>query len=418
MLAASYLVPLPAAMTEAQARHRIIDAVATQLNGVLKVLILDSVRRDGVIIDVVTAAGADQPLLDQRDDGDDLRLLPQISRAPAYVMVSAASPASLIAVHEWKARGPAAALAASIDAPLIDVINRESLDAREALASLPDASFLGARDRDISFGFSLQPWVRFRGFTEQGRHWAVSEGMWRLGLPEFAMGGCERDLREELKQILFGLTFQVWSGLVTKACATPDAEGLLRMPRSIRVPAELTLRREDLDRARGVPNRGGTSATIALRLHSPQPGRPWLTVCPPREWDLGTDQFIGDVCHAMFGFERPAWYYLPQLGAIVDALGSLAEVRRRFNDAELPPGSRLLVRHRTSHEDEFRWAQVESWAEEDVAFVHDVGPELSPIVKPGRATALEARLIFDWAVWADGEGVVEGGRTEGVGGGF
>jgi hypothetical protein len=417
MLAASYLVPLPAAMTEAQARHRIVDAVTTQLNGLLQVLLLDSIRRDGVIIDVVTAVDADRQLLEQPDNGN-LELLPQISGAPAYVVVSAASPASLVAVHEWKARGPAAALAASIDAPLIDAINRESLDAREALASLPDASFLGAPGSDIDFGFSLRPWVRFRGLADQGRHWAVSDGMWRLGLPEFAIGGCERDLREELQEILFGLTFQVWSGLVRQAHATRDAEGLLKMPRSIEIPAEITLRREDLDRAHGVPNRGGASTTIVLRLHSPRQGRPWLTVGPLPGQDMGTDHFIADVCHAMFGFEKPTWYYLPHMGALLDALGSLPGVRQRFNDGELPLGGQLIVRHSTSREDEFRWAQVESWAEEDVAIVHDVGLELSPAVKPGHAASLDAKLIFDWAVWVDGEGAVEGARTEGIGYGF
>jgi hypothetical protein len=421
VLAASYLVPLPAAMTEAQARRRIVKAVATRLNGPMQVLILDSIRRGEVITDVVTAADTGQPLQDQPGDGDrddDAGRLAQISGAPAYVVVSAASPASLIAVHEWKARGPAAALAASIGAPVIDAVDRTCLDAGQALASLPEASFTEGPGHDIAFGFSLQPWVRFRGVTDQGLYWAVSDGMWRVGLPEFAMGGCERDLREELKEILSGLIFRIWSGLLRQAHATPNAEGLMKTPRSIRIPAELTLGREDLDRARGVPNRGGASTTIALRLHSPQQGRPWLTVCPPREWDMGTDQFIGDVCHAMFGFEKPAWYYRPQLGALVDALKSVPEVRHRFNDGKLPPGGQLLVRHRTSHEDEFRWAQVESWAEEDVALVHDVGPELSPIVKPGRAMPLEAKLIFDWAIWADGEGAVEGARTEGVGCGF
>jgi hypothetical protein len=120
----------------------------------------------------------------------------------------------------------------------------------------------------------------------------------------------------------------------------------------------------------------------------------------------------------MFGFEKPTWYYLPHMGALLDALGSLPGVRQRFNDGELPLGGQLIVRHSTSREDEFRWAQVESWAEEDVAIVHDVGLELSPAVKPGHAASLDAKLIFDWAVWVDGEGAVEGARTEGIGYGF
>ena len=77
-----------------------------------------------------------------------------------------------------------------------------------------------------------------------------------------------------------------------------------------------------------------------------------------------------------------------------------------------------MVRHQTSREDEFRWAQVQSWAGEDTAIVIDAGRELSPPVEPGAATPLATDLIFDWAVWVDGEGVVEGARTEGIGRGF
>ena len=50
--------------------------------------------------------------------------------------------------------------------------------------------------------------------------------------------------------------------------------------------------------------------------------------------------------------------------------------------------------------------------------VRDIGPELGPLVKPERVIAVETALIFDWAVWADGEGAVEGARTECIGYGF
>jgi hypothetical protein len=68
---------------------------------------------------------------------------------------------------------------------------------------------------------------------------------------------------------------------------------------------------------------------------------------------MGLDDFIDNACHAMFGFEKPAWFCLPRLGALMTALESIPEARRRFNDGELLPGARLMVRHRTSGEDEF-----------------------------------------------------------------
>jgi hypothetical protein len=407
MLVASYLVPLPSAMTEAQIRRRMAEAVNTRLSDPLRAMILDSIAQESVIIEVAEAADLPQPLPDQ--------LAPDAS---VYAVVSAASPASLIAVHEWKARGPAAAFATSIDARLIDSITLEVLDAQEALASLPTASLSGPPGRDITFGFSLRAWLRFRAIAEHDRYWVVTEGMWRFGLPEFAMGGGGRDLRRELQDVLLALAFKIFAGLVGRAQATPEAQGLMKLPQSVRVPAEMTIGREDLDRARGVPNRGGTWTTIALRLHSPAQGRPCLTVCPPAGWDMGLDDFIENVCHALFAFEKPPWHYLPHLGALVTALESIPEARRRFSDGELPRGARFLVRHRTSGEDGFRWAQVESWAEDDAAMVLDSGRELSPPVAPGAVRSLQADLIFDWAVWVDGDGVVEGARTEGIGRGF
>ena len=409
MLAASYVVPLPAAMTAADARRRVAEAVSTRLGDPFRAMMLDSIRQESLIIEVAGAADLPQPLTD-----------PGYPDSSVFVVVSAASPSALMAVHEWKARGPAAALAASIDAPLIDAISLEILDAQEALASLPTVSLSGppGPDGDLTFGFSLGGWLRFPAFTKHGRYWVVTEGMWRFGLPEFAMGGGDRDLREELQNVLLALAFKVFSGVAEHAQATLEAQGPVKLARSVPIPAELTIGRADLDRARGVPNRGGTFTTIALRLRSPEPGRPCLTVCPPADWDMGLDDFIENVCHALFAFEKPPWHYLPHLGALISARQSVPDARRRINDGELPPGARFMVRHQTSREDEFRWAQVQSWAGEDTAVVIDAGRELSPPVEPGAATPLATDLIFDWAVWVDGEGVVEGARTEGIGRGF
>jgi hypothetical protein len=75
----------------------------------------------------------------------------------------------------------------------------------------------------------------------------------------------------------------------------------------------------------------------------------------PAFWRHCLDDFIENVCHALFAFEKPPWHYRPHL---------------------------------------------------------------SPPVGPGTATPLVADLIFDWAIWVDSDGVVEGARTEGIGRGF
>lgn len=412
---AAYLVPLATPITVADTRRRTVKAVERRVNGPLRMLVLEWMDQGALDIQVAAASDASQQVPGQWDLGK-AKQLARLSGVPAYAIVSATSTASPVAVQEWKARGAAAALAADMDVPLIDARAMDVLTARDALASLPDAKFADKSSSDLSIGFTPWSWVRFHTFANQGVYWAVSDGMWRFGLPEFRMGGCERDLRDELREILLGVTFRVWSRLVKDAQATPEAVGLFRMPRSVWIPAEMEIHRKDLDRARGTQNRGGAPTTVSLRFDSAPHGRSWLTVCPPRWGDASWEYFIADVCHAMFGFEKPAWYYLPRIGALMEAWRSLPEARRRFNDGELPAGRQLIVRYEA--DERFQWAQVESWADEDLAMVRDIGPELGPLVKQGQVVALETKLIFDWAVWSDGEGAVEGARTECVGYGF
>jgi hypothetical protein len=242
--------------------------------------------------------------------------------------------------------------------------------------------------------------------------------MRRFGLPEFRVGGCERELREELKEILCGVTFRVWSDLVAVAQTTSRATGLVSMPRLLPIPAELDIHRKDLDGAHGVPNHGGAAITIGLRFDPDHRDRGWLTVCLPSRWEMGWDYFVRDLCHAMFGFEKPSWHYLPDTGALLEAIRSLPEARRRFNDGDLPTGSQLMVRYEVADDKSFRWARVQSWADDDNAVVSGSGRELSPAIKPGPAVPIETERIMDWAIWTDGKGVTEGATTETVIPGF
>jgi hypothetical protein len=76
-----------------------------------------------------------------------------------------------------------------------------------------------------------------------------------------------------------------------------------------------------------------------------------------------------------------------------------------------------MVRYITSDREDFRWARVESWGDDDVV-VCDAGRELAPVVQDGRTVPIDAERIIDWAIWTDDEGAAEGARTEGIGHGF
>lgn len=111
-----------------------------------------------------------------------------------------------------------------------------------------------------------------------------------------------------------------------------------------------------------------------------------------------------------------AAYLVPLATATTVADIKLAD--RVSTQLGLPAGGRLIVRYDAPADEGFRWAQVESWVDDDLAIVRDIGPELGPLVKAGDAISVETKIIFDWAVWTGGNGAVEGARTECIGYGF
>jgi hypothetical protein len=421
-VSATYIVPVPTPMSAVEARQQASKAVEAKLTGPLRTLIAEWLAKGKVKVEVEAAGPPPPGLLDKELFGTpEQRAF--LTRARAFVRFSATQRASLIGMQEWKARGPAAVLAADLGAPVLDPQALQVLTAEDALAALPDTtSTIPASISDgITIGLEFKPWVRVDDAEYLGMIAVMTDGMRRFGLPELKMGPASPDLREELTTLLNGVAFRVWSDLIARAQDTPNAAGLLNLPRFLRVPTEMDIHRRDLDRANGVPNRGGMSTVIGLQFDPPQSegSGSWLTVCPPACWDTSWEDFIADTCHAMFAFEKPPWHYMPEFGALMDALAeaaqTLPEARSRFLGGDLPPGGRLMVRYDAAGADELRWARVESWEDAGRAVIRDTGRELAPGVRLGPPVAIETRFIADWGIWVDGSGVVEGAGTEGTG---
>ena len=422
MVSATYVVPVSTPMGTAEATQKAGTAVETRLTGPLRTLAAEWLAQGVVKIGVEAAGPPPSGWLDRKQFGT-----PEqrdfLARARAFVWFSATQRASLIGMQEWKARGPAAALAAELGAPVLDLRALQVLTAEDALAALPDTTLTipASISGDVTIGLTFKSWVRVHDVGYQGMIAVMTDGMRRFGLPELRLGPASPELREELTTLLNGVAFRIWSDLVARAQDTPKATGLVHLPRFLRVPAEMNIHRRDLDRANGVPNRGGTFALIGLQFDPGQSedSRGWLTVCPPACWDTSWEDFIADTCHGMFGFEKPRWHYIPEFGALVDALAKAAqtrpEARSRFLSGDLPPGGRLMVRYDAADAGELRWARVESWEDAGHAVIRDTGRELAPGVRPGPLVAIETRLIADWGIWVDGSGVVEGAGTEGAG---
>ena len=311
-------------MSTVEARQQASRAVKARLTGPLRTLVADWLAKGEVKIDVEAAGPPPPGLLDKELFGTpEQRVF--LARAHAFVRFSATQRASLIGMQEWKARGPAAALAADLGAPVLDPQALRVLTAEDALAALPDTtSTIPASISDgITIGLEFKPWVRVDDVDYLGVIAVMTDGMRRFGLPELRMGPGSPDLREELTTLLNGVAFRVWSDLIARAQGTPNAAGLLNLSRFLQVPAEMDIHRRDLDRANGVPNLGGMRTIIGLQFDPPksEDSGSWLTVCPPACWDTSWEDFIADTCHAMFAVEKPPWHYIPEFGALVDAFG-------------------------------------------------------------------------------------------------
>jgi hypothetical protein len=115
-VSATYVVPVSAPMSTVEAREQASRAVEARLTGPLRTLTADWLAKSEVRIEVEAAGKPPPGLLDKELFGTpEQRVF--LARARAFVRFSATQRASLIGIQEWKARGPAAALAADLGAP-------------------------------------------------------------------------------------------------------------------------------------------------------------------------------------------------------------------------------------------------------------------------------------------------------------
>ena len=195
MVSATYVVPVPTPVGTAEARQKASTAVETRLTGPLRTLTAKWLAKGVVKVRVEAAGPPPSGLLDRELFGTpEQRVF--IARARAFVRFSATQRASLIGMQEWKARGPAAALAAELGAPVLDPQALQVLTAEDALAALPDttpASISG----DMTIGLTFKSWVRVHDVGYQGMIAVMTDGMRRFGLPELRLGPASPELREE-----------------------------------------------------------------------------------------------------------------------------------------------------------------------------------------------------------------------------
>lgn len=194
----------------------------------------------------------------------------------------------VVPLHEWIGRELSAGLACQLGTDAIaDAGGGQWISADEALASLHEKEDGCLR---------LSDWVRVEAIPDRVRRTVSLQtaGMRRYGLPELRATHVPSWLGDGWSVALTGLAWQVREDLCDAIYdAAPAAQSPLRAtaPAAFGISDEPRLTAGDVASAyclRGVSGR--FSNVVGLRLDSEETG-PFLTVCPPRDWDWSPQSF-------------------------------------------------------------------------------------------------------------------------------
>jgi uncharacterized protein YegJ (DUF2314 family) len=404
VLSATYLVPTSTPPDDpAVAAGRLIDGL---LGGPVRDLALQMLA--GPLMTVQTRPAAELPPvpLDLLSAfGASPGQLARVRAATHFVEVTAGFRPGWPPAHEWAARAAATALAHLLDGELIDVFAPQVLTVEAATRSLPDPEGR----------FRLVDWLLVPYSTADTGLWFTTKGMGRFGLLELQTIGVPPQFARAWGATLTGVArnlLRTWG----ERLDAPEA------PAFAELPALITVTGHDVAVAYGDPDRhdANGSATVELTVDpaTDPEADSFLTLTPPAEHRGSAGEYFAAACAALFGAtERDVRYARPSdamAEAIETARGGLDSARARFLDDDLPRGAHLLVKYglRAAEGHEYVWAYVTSWTDpERVLGASANDADTDPAVRVGRPVVVSAEEIVDWAVWIDGQGIVEGGWT-------
>jgi hypothetical protein len=403
LMSAVYLVPV--ALSAQDAKERTAAGLSARLVsplGVAARMMLDA----GTVIVEAKPSSSLPPLPGWLQEylGVAPELVRAVTEAGEFVVVRALCQPGWPPMHEWAGRACAAVLADQAGVPLVDTGTRRVLAADAALRTLPAAD--GA-------GFRLADWMLVFQSTGSAGLRMTTKGLSRFGLPELQVRNVPPQLGDAWAQVLTGLA----SGLLaTWLNALRDRAE----PAFASVPAVLEVREGDIARGYDARGREGPAAAVRLTFDpSPQDDEDsFLTVQPPDDYPASAGEFLAGVCATLFGPPAREIRYLAPSDEMEKAMRAAREglpaVRARFLAGDLPPRARLMVKHEISvvGRAEYPWAYVTSWSDPARVLGNSAGDAtLDPGIRAGRPIVVDAATIIDWAIWIDGRGIVEGGRT-------
>lgn len=402
LLHATYLVPAgrdreeAKQLAEAALRVWVPDPVGTVAR---KMLNVGAVR----VASLSSSAIPPLPVEFQEHLGVDPELLHLVSSASEFVSFDAAWPPGWPPVHEAATRACAAALAAELAVPLVDSFVPKVLVPEAAIATLPDAAS----------NLTLREWVLVFQSAGSGGLWMTTKGMGRFGLPELQVFNVPPQLGSPWSSLLLGVCARLLD-LWLDALRARDGAAFRK------VPALIEISEADVAGAYNADSQGGGCVLVRLAF-DPAPidtVDSFLTVQPPDDFQSSIGEYLAHACAEVFGDPVREVRYLSPTGdmerVIRAARAALPAVRDRFIGGDLPLDARLMVKHalKTPTGTEYPWVYVNSWADPATVLGNSAADAVrDPRVREGRPIVISADSIIDWAVWIDGEGIVEGGAT-------
>ena len=403
LISAVYLVPVPLSAQDAEDRAtaglsaRVASPVAVAARMML----------DGGALTVHAVSSSSLPPVPgplQEYLGVARELVRAVAEASNFVAVRASGPPGWPPMHEWAGRACAAVLASQCGVPLVDTVIPKILAADAALRTLPRAQ--DAR-------FRLADWMSVFHSAGIGGLGMTTKGLGRFGLPELQARNVPPQLGQAWTRVLTGLASSLLGSWLN--ALRDRAE-----PAFAQLSAVLEVGEGDIARAYDAPVTEGAAVPVRLTFDpSPQDSTDsFLSVQPPDEYPASAGEFLAGVCTALFGqHELPIRYLAPSdemQRAMQDARAALPAVRTRFLAGDLPPRAQLMIKHEISApgQAEYPWAYVTSWTDPARVLGNAAGDATLDLgIRTGRPIVVATETIIDWAIWIDGKGIIEGGRT-------
>jgi hypothetical protein len=402
LLHATYLVPTALGNTEAKARTQ--SALPTRVPAPVgtaagKMLGVGAVHVESFLASALPPVPAEL----QEHLGVASSLVQVVAATRRFSSFSAAWPPGWPPVHEAAARACAAALAAALSVPLVDSFVPKVMSPEAAIAALPDAE---SRLR-------LSDWVLV--FQSAGRNglWMTTKGMGRFGLPELQVHDVPPHLGTAWTGLLLGVGARLLDHWLDALRVRDDAA-------FVQFPAVIAVAENDVADAYGATFQDGRGIHVRLRFDPAleKNADSFLTIQPPDDFQASAGEYLAHACAEIFGDSVRDIRYLPptkEMERVVEsARAALSSVRSRFLSGDLPLNARLMVKHtlKTPHGTEHPWAYVNSWSDPVAVLGNSTADAVhDPRVRAGRPVVISADAIIDWAVWIDGQGIVEGGST-------